>query len=95
MKNSPAPCALCPIVGKIAYWGPRPVRLWKRLALFFCSLAILGLAFMLIGVVGTEFFSHPGYSILTAFLLGISIGGFIVAFKACDSCVARFFGDPF
>jgi hypothetical protein len=84
-------CPLCPVVARIAFWGPRPERSWKRPALFVFSLAILLVLGWLVVVVPGP---HGAITWLGLVVLAlISVLGLSTSIRGCDACVARLFGD--
>ena len=84
-------CQFCPVVAKIAFWGPRPVRSWKRPVLFVFALAILLVSGALIVIVPGPLspFTWFGFVVLAL----VCILGLSTSIKGCDACVARLFGD--
>jgi len=85
------PCPFCRVVNTVCYWGPRPVKSWKRPLVFVASVPITagGLAF---AWVMFEKQSVAGVAI-GLFLAAVGALSFGVAIWGCDQCVARLFAD--
>jgi len=85
-------CALCRIVAKVCFWGPRPERTWKRPILFVASLLITALGAV---VFAPNLPNHLGLYALFGFVFLMGIFGIVVSIWGCNACVARVFGDAF
>ena len=85
-------CPTHTIVDKVCYWGPRPIRKWKRPFLLLGSiiLAILASAFIFLVCERQPYISLLvlGFGILSGAVFGI-----IVGLVGCDDCVAKLSGD--
>lgn len=95
MKYPEVTCKFCPIVNKLAYWGPRPVEKWKRTACLILSALLFILPVLLLTQINWVSISanQTPLFLMSGFLLFISLLGIIVALKGCDHCVARLMGD--
>lgn len=84
------PCRFCGTVNTLCYWGPRPVKAWKRPALLVGSVPIivgsLAIAWAIFGqsIIGV---------ILGLFMSAVGAFRVVISLFGCDECVARFFGD--
>jgi hypothetical protein len=83
----------CPVhkaVNTICFWGPRPVKSWKRPALF-----ALSLPFVLGAIALWWYFGGRGFAAIWPIVIAVAIGGFgtVVSLFGCDECVARGFGE--
>jgi hypothetical protein len=87
------PCHFCGVVNTICYWGPRPVKSWKRPVLLIGFVPVLAGCFAYAWVM-LQHQSIPG-AVLGLFLLAAGACGIVISLFGCDDCVARLFGDPF
>ena len=84
------PCHFCGAENKICYWGPCPVKPWKRPVLLALSALFLigGAAFA-----WTTFCQENAAGvILGAFPSALGALGIVISLFGCDECVARFSG---
>lgn len=85
------PRHLCNPINAICFWGPQPVKSWKRPAMLAVSVPTLvgGIAFA---------WTMPQIQTLggAAFcfvLLALGISGIVTSSAGCDHCVARLWGS--
>lgn len=84
-------CRFCGAVNTLCYWGPRPVKTWKRPVLLVISVPIVigGFAFA---------WAMFGHQSILGVMLGLFLGaagifGIVIALLGCDECVARYSGS--
>jgi hypothetical protein len=79
------------VVITICFWGPRPVKPWKRVGLLIASVVILAIAL----VSGWAILLRNSYvgAVLDLSLWAMGIFGIVIWRRGCDECVARCFGD--
>lgn len=98
--KKPAPrlrCPCCPAVNRLCFWGPRPPAVWKRPVLWACG-ALLALGFgalslwqLVAAMKGAS--TGPGLILLAGALCALGLLGLWVAWRGCEACVARVFGE--
>ena len=83
-------CPVHTVVNTICYWGPRPVKNWKRPAAAAISVAIFAASIALWWV-----FGERGLAATWPILIAVAIGGFgsIVSVFGCYEFVARSMGE--
>ncbi len=87
------PCHFCGVVNTISYWGPRPVKSWKRPVLLLISVPILAGGFAFAWVMFQQ--QSIAGAVLGLFVLAAGACGIVISLFGCDDCVARLFGDAF
>jgi uncharacterized membrane protein HdeD (DUF308 family) len=85
------PCRFCATVNTICFWGPRPVRSWKRPVLLIGSVPILVGGFAFAWVMFQQ--QSIAAALLGLTLLAMGAFGIVTSLLGCDDCVARLFGD--
>jgi hypothetical protein len=85
------PFRLCGTINTICFWGPRPVKSWKRPALVICSVPILGGGFAY-AMAMLQVQSIVDL-VLGLILLAMGACGIVTSLVGCDDCIARLFGD--
>ena len=85
------PCHFCGVVNTICFWGPRPVKSWKRPVPPVISVPMLAGGFVFTWAM-LQKESILGVA-LGALLLAMGAFGIVIALLGCDNCVARAFGE--
>ena len=84
------PCRFCGVVNTLCYWGPRPIKSWKRPLLLVASV-ILTVG----GLAGAWIVFEQGLVVafLSSILAALGALGIAVSLFGCNKCVARLFAD--